>query len=164
MKKLLFIILIVIPGFLFAQNKAQQDLLNGRLLLLVDGKEITVKELFNLNPATVMDAQKLDSLNTNKLYGDRGKAGAMIVITKKFAISTYEQLFSSVSDDLKAYYVNQKGDDSDVNYMINDIDITKDQTKVNKLFSISIDDIASISLSKNDVNSTVVHINIKSKK
>ncbi|QKJ29120.1 hypothetical protein HQ865_04905 [Mucilaginibacter mali] len=147
MKKLFVLLLSMTPLFLFAQSgskAATAQTPSKDQLCVVDNKVITRQELDKVNPENVVDIQVLNSAAAKALYGDSGVNGAIIVVTKKFAISSYQEKFSDFSADYESYLTSHGTDDKQFIYIINNMALPKDKNEVRKLYDIPKDKIESV--------------------
>jgi outer membrane receptor protein involved in Fe transport len=136
MKRYLIILLFCLPIVLKAQNKEP--------LYIADSVKITKSQLNAINPNDISDVAILKSPADIARYGAAGVNGVVVLTTKKFAIASYQEKFSSFSDDLESYLTSHGKDDSQFIYIVDDVTIERNNSQPYKLNSIAKDKIESV--------------------
>ena len=107
----------------------------------IDNKSLpdTLKPVIVLNGDFYSgDVTKIDSNDIIKVITLTGGVNTKFIVTKKFAISQYQQKFSNLSKDYKIYFSDPKNNDKEFLYVLNGVPV--DQTKndeIKKLYDIS---------------------------
>jgi outer membrane receptor protein involved in Fe transport len=137
MKKLLIILLLCCPFVMKAQN-------NKEPLYIADSVKITKSQLNAINPNDVSDVTILKRPADIARYGPEGINGVVVITTKKFAIASYQEKFSSFSDDLESYLTSHGKDDSQFIYLVDGVPVERNNSQSYKLNSIAKDKIESV--------------------
>src|ERR1700761_7247646 len=91
-------------------------------LYVVDGQPSNV----NVKPADVLTISILDSAETVAKYGHNFKNGVTIITTRQYAAQQYQQKFSTLNKKYKDY-LEQKHNDSNLAYVLNNIILNMDK-------------------------------------
>jgi TonB-dependent SusC/RagA subfamily outer membrane receptor len=173
MKKLILILLALSPLVLKAQSTDKANLkdtssrANKDPLYLIDGKKIDKTEMSKaISPGDIMEIAVLKDVSATAIYGSAGANGVVLITTKKFATTAYQEKFSSLSDDYESYLTSHGTDDKAFIYVINDVPVPKDTDEINKLYKISKGDIESVTFVQDqpEGSKTLAKVVIKTKK
>ena len=83
-------------------------------------------------------------------YGEKANNGAIIITTKKFAVSSYKAKLSSFSKKYKEYIEHQNNDD-DVSYVLNGVFLSvKPGERIKALYEIPANKIRSVYFMENE--------------
>lgn len=177
MKKLVLILLVLVSFGAFGQVKkdsagavfihdAQQSA-KSKPLYVIDGRLTKVQPQFN--EADLLEVYVVSNKNAVKEYGEKANDGAIIIITKKWGIETYQKKFAGFSKEYSSYLIAHAGDDSRLMYVLStdgSVLAAKNIDSQRKLYSIPASDIESITFGKESENAmgikpAIVRINIK---
>ena len=143
LKRLLIVLLLCFPVVLKAQVTLPTA--NAKDILYVVDSAKTTKEQFNaVNPKDISSAEILKGEAVTAKYGPEGAKGVAIITTKKFAIAAYQQKFSMFSDDFESFLTSHGKDDSQFIYVVDGVQVEKNNSESYKLNSIPKDKIESV--------------------
>ena len=142
MKNLILLLIILNSFYVKAQIRqkptpAQTDEQSSSPLYIVDGTEIEKSKALKIEPAVVADIQILKTQAEKEPYGDKGANGVLLITTRKFAIASYQEKFSTFSNDFKSYISGHGTDDSQIVYVIDGEAVPKDKNEAAKLFHLN---------------------------
>lgn len=122
-----------------------------KILYVIDGKpyyKISIKKHIDTNNILYVEIIKPNEALIK--YGGHGKMGAVIITSKKFAISSYQDKFSAFSKEYKDYLDKHKKPDDSCSYVLNgSFLINGSNEKINKLYNIKSQEIKGIELTEN---------------
>jgi hypothetical protein len=118
-------------------------------LYVIDGKPVNDNEFNKLSHADIFEVAILTDSAATTLYGSPGANGATSIITKSYALKLYQQKLSAFSKKYKDY-LDQKGDDSKLLYVINNtMLIARTNKTLRELYDLAPDDIKKVDFKKN---------------
>ena len=124
---------------------------NEKILYVIDGKlyyKASIKK--DIDAKNIFNVEILKPNEALTKYGDQGKKGAIIIISKKFAIGSYQAKLSSFSKDYKAYLSAHQNKDDDFEYEINGSTLgSSSYDNIMKLYKIPIKSIKRVDFLKN---------------
>ena len=114
-------------------------------LCVVDGK-IYMRSLERINPKDILEVSILKGTEAETLYGFGGVNGVVIITTKLYAISQYQQKLRGLSIQYDAYLKLNKNDDSELLYVLNGepLEMTAKGGGLEKLYEIPLKKIKSV--------------------
>jgi len=102
----------------------------GQAIYIVDGK-LSHEELEGVNPDDIFSMDILKSMYNKDVYVNTGNRGAIIVITKKFVIQSYQKKLSAFSKEYRSYLETHQRDSADLFYVINGVPLDgKDENEI----------------------------------
>ncbi|MET3980877.1 hypothetical protein ABIB62_003481 [Mucilaginibacter sp. UYP25] len=179
MKRLLVILLVFITFAAFGQvNKDtagavfiihDAPIAKSKPLYVIDGRLTKVQPQFK--EADLLEVYIVSNKNAVKEYGEKANDGAIIIVTKKWGIETYQKKFAGFSKEYSSYLIANAGDDSRLMYVLStdgSVLAAKNIDSQRKLYSLPASDIESITFEKESENGlgikpAIVRINIKAK-
>lgn len=112
-------------------------------LYILDEKKIEAAAFRKINPKSIFKVNVLKHDAAVKKYGRQAKDGAIVVLTKKFAISSYQERLSLLSKDYKQYLKEHHNDDK-LLFIINGVEYQSSSwERTEKLYSIFSSDVVS---------------------
>ncbi|TWJ02526.1 TonB-dependent SusC/RagA subfamily outer membrane receptor [Mucilaginibacter frigoritolerans] len=91
----------------------------------------------DINPNDILSINILKDVGATALYGEKAKNGAIIIVTKEFAVKKYQEKFSAFSKKYKGFLSRYKIDDTDFLYILNGIPLdNKSTNRIKVLFEI----------------------------
>ena len=96
-------------------------------LYIIDDKEIadslaaSNRALKSINPNDILTISVLKDVPAEAIYGIRGALGVVIITTKMYAKTKYQNKLSTVSKEYKRYIESHRNDDSDLVYLLNGV-------------------------------------------
>lgn len=150
-------ILILLPAFCFGRSFAQinnpdskentnvtvtiVDTINKvKPLYILDDIIVSETVLKNIDPKMLLKVGVLREEAAIAKYGSRAKAGAILIVTIKFAVQNYQNKLSSLSKQYKQYLKKYNGDDK-LLFVINGVEYSSSsQERIEKLYKIFSDD------------------------
>lgn len=136
----------------FAQDKDttnEQIILNKKgifknnPLLIVDGKVYEADSLKNIQPGDIIDVTVLKYATDKNVVICKPDNGAVIITTRKEAISQYQKKLGSFSRKYKGYLATHKCTESDFVYVLNGVPLDSAITK--RLYGVPIKKIKTVS-------------------
>jgi hypothetical protein len=109
-------------------------------LIVVNGMVYDFDSLKNIKNSDILSIDTLKyrvKENSNPNIADRG---AIIIITKEYAVGQYQKKLSSFSIDYKNYLETHQNNDSGLFYVLNGVPLEEktDNTLISKLYEISV--------------------------
>jgi hypothetical protein len=146
---ILFIISILLPlGTLSAYadtGKATSVITVGSIdkvepLYILDEKKIKAAAFQTIDPKSILKVSVIKQGAGITKYGFQAKDGVIIVVTKKFAVKTYQQRLIALLDEYKKYFKEHHNDDR-LSFIINGIAYRSSSwERTEKLYNIFSDD------------------------
>lgn len=114
-------------------------------LVVVDG-QIYTRSLERINPKDILEISILKGTEAETIYGSGGINGVVIITTKLYAISQYQQKLRGLSKQYDAYLKLNKNDDSELLYVLNGepLEMTAKGGGLEKLYEIPLKKIESV--------------------
>ncbi|MFA6249601.1 MAG: hypothetical protein WC615_21865 [Mucilaginibacter sp.] len=119
----------------------------SRPLYIIDERLSKVQPQFK--PADICDVKVLKPFDAFKLYGKDANDGAIILITKKFAIKRYQEKFSGLSIEYKSCLNSQKNNDDNFLYVVNGAPI-QGESKIKELYNLEVEKIKELKFLKGE--------------
>ena len=115
-------------------------------LYVVDGV-IYKGNIRRVNPNDILEVSVLKGDEAAALYGSKAANGVILVTTKQFAQKEYQKKLGVFSSEYKSYLDRHKGDDSDIIYILNGVQLIEYSDRLNKLYKLLADEIKNIGFS-----------------
>lgn len=145
MRKLIGLLLVVLPFCVKAQTQGSISFGKGKdPIYIIDSKKANKSELAGLNADDIADIRVLNSIGGRNLFGAAGANGVVDVITKKFAVSSYQKVLSSFSNEYRLFLAANGTDDRKVIYIVNTVPVIKGRSETSKLFQLRKEQIKSV--------------------
>jgi hypothetical protein len=162
MKKLILILLAISPFCL----KAQTTGMPPEPLFIVDGKEVTKAAAFAIDPITAIDTKPMKGPEATALYGSKAAGGALIIVTKKYAVASYQEKLSQLCDSYESYLTGHGTEDDTIAYDLDGKTLPKDNTGIAILYKLPKEKIADAVFTEKEPESSkfAVRIVITTKK
>jgi TonB-dependent SusC/RagA subfamily outer membrane receptor len=100
----------------------------------------------DVNPDNILSINILKDAIATSLYGEKAKNGAIIIVTKEFAVKKYKEKFSAFSKKYNEFLNSYKNEDTDFLYILNGI-VVEDKNwgnRVKILFDIPYNALVSV--------------------
>ena len=134
----------------------------GAALMVVDG-EIYKGDIKDIRPKDIINTEVLNGASAAAIYGSQAINGAIIIVTRPYAIAAYEKKIGTLSSKYKEY-IGQKHDDVNLAYVIDNT--IKDQQKtstIEDLYQLSVSNIVKVQFKKDSHFSTDATVIITTK-
>jgi len=146
MKKLIMLLLALSPLCLKAQTNGKTDsaviaTLPNDILYIVDGKETGKADVGKVKNDDILDVTVLKNADAEAKYGTKGDKGVLVITTKKYAITQYQEKISAVCDEYESFLTGHGTDDAQIVYYIDGVPLAKDKDETGKLFHLPKDKI-----------------------
>ena len=125
---------------------------NDRILLIVDDKKYYTNSFDSLFPDTsnILNVKVIKGRESIDKYGKKGKNGAVLITTIKYAVEQYQKRFSAFSKKYTGYRIRQQGKDDSCTYIVSGLILSNDsRKKTEKLYNIKSQDIKGIAIMEN---------------
>ncbi len=147
--------MIISPFYVMAQTQPKSaatptDQPSSGPLYMVDGKEMEKSKALKIEPADVADIQILKTQAETVPYGDKGANGVLLITTKKYAVASYQEKFSTFSDDLESFFTGHGTDDSQIVYVIDGVPVPKDKNEAAKLYHLNKETIDTVKFTQSE--------------
>jgi TonB-dependent SusC/RagA subfamily outer membrane receptor len=125
-------------------------LTDDETLIILDDKRTTKSSskhiLEKIKPNDIIELSVLKGASAEALYGSKGANGVIIITTKQYAISRYQQKFSTFSKKYKRYIDSLKSNDDEIVYVKDAVPITgkNENDVISQVYKISKESITDI--------------------
>jgi len=113
MKKLLLILVAISPILVKAQVSTQTM---GDVAYVLNEKKVTKAEFDAVPPSDVLEAGALKGDEATKAYGPGAANGVFVMVTRKFAIASYQEKLSQLCDSYESYLTGHGTEDDAIAY------------------------------------------------
>ena len=109
-----------------------------KLLYVIDDKAYYRSSVTKIpEPTDVLEVKVLNEDAAKQAYGELAEYGAVVIITKEYAIKVFQKKLSSLSKDYKDYLEKNRTEVTDLTYVVDGVPIEDNQFKVvKKLYDI----------------------------
>jgi TonB-dependent SusC/RagA subfamily outer membrane receptor len=120
-----------------AQTKDLPPTINGKeALYILDGKETDKSALGTVDPNAILEVNVLKDADATIIYGSKGVNGVVVIATKKYAISSYQEKLSQLCDEYESYLTGHGTDDSVIAYNLDGKPLPKDDSGISTLYHL----------------------------
>jgi len=140
MKKLLFLFLTIAPFCLKAQTTSTQSM--GDVAYVLNEKKVTKAEFDAVPPSDVLEAGALKGDEATKAYGPGAANGVFVMVTRKFAIASYQEKLSQLCDSYESYLTGHGTEDDAIAYDLDGKTLPKNPSGMLTLYHLPKDKIA----------------------
>jgi len=131
------------------QERSLAYLIKDEPLYVIDDKYLNEIPK-DIDPVNILTLDVLKDNTAIAKYGDKAKNGAVIIITKTYAIASYQKKFSGFSKRYVNYLRENKNNDSYCIYVLDGVPVVgKSYEVIKKLFELSSNKIKSVDCMEN---------------
>ena len=116
---------LLISFQLFSQQIIKKSIKKEAPLVFLDGKAISQTEMQQIDANDIAALTILKEASAIKQYGEKGKAGVILIESKKHSRNQFQKYFSSKSSEYKSVLTQKSGSDIRCDYFLDGKLLTK---------------------------------------